>query len=65
MQTTELRSFRENYENFMSNYTHCKVWDEITYPLQNFNGCIVKVCGGISNFTPHYTGHVITNPCWD
>ena len=22
------------------------------------------VCGWISNFTPHYTGHAIIHPCW-
>ena len=27
-----------------------KIWDEITYPLQNFNGCIVEIGGWISNF---------------
>ena len=25
------------------NYIHCKVWDEITYPLLNFNGATVEV----------------------
>ena len=24
---------------WISNYIHCKVWDEITYPFLNFNGC--------------------------
>ena len=27
----------------ISNYMHCKVWDEITYPFINFNGCTVEV----------------------
>ena len=29
---------------WISNYIHDKVWDEITYPLSNFNGCTVEVC---------------------
>ena len=28
---------------WISNYIHCKVWDEITYPFLNFNGCTVEV----------------------
>ena len=27
----------------LSNYIHYKVWDEITYPLLNFNDCNVEV----------------------
>ena len=27
----------------ISNYVHCKVWGEITYPFLNFNGCTVEV----------------------
>ena len=27
----------------VSNYIHHKVWDEITYPFPNFNGCTVEV----------------------
>ena len=31
------------------------MWDEITYPFPNFNGCTVGVWEWISNFTPsHY-----------
>ena len=36
---------------------------EITYPFTNFNGCTVEVWEWISNFIPHFTGHVITYPC--
>ena len=36
------------------------MWDEITYPFPDFNSCTVEVWEGISNFTPHFTGHVIT-----
>ena len=42
-----------------------KVWDEITYPLQNLNGEAVEVLEWISNFTPHFIMDVITYPCWD
>ena len=28
---------------WISNHTPCKVWDEITYPFLNFNGCTVEV----------------------
>ena len=27
----------------ISKYIHYKVWDKITYPFQNFNGCTVEV----------------------
>ena len=42
-----------------------KVWDEITYPFLNFNGCTVEVLEWISDFISHLTEHVITYPCWD
>ena len=28
---------------WISNYTHYKVWDEITYPFLHFNGATVEV----------------------
>ena len=28
---------------WISNHMHSKVWDEITYPFLNFNGCTVEV----------------------
>ena len=28
---------------WISNYIHYKMWGEITYPVLNFNGCIVEV----------------------
>ena len=28
---------------WISNHTHYKVWDEITYPFINFNGATVEV----------------------
>ena len=45
-----------------SNYMHSKVWDGITYPFPNFNGC--TVCGWIRNFIPQFIMGVITHPCW-
>ena len=49
----------------ISNPIQFEVWDEIAYPLPNFNSAGVEVCDGISNFIPHLTGHLITYPCWD
>ena len=50
---------------WISNHIHYKMWDEITYPFLNFNGSTVEVKEWISNFILHFTGHVITYPCWD
>ena len=50
---------------WMNNYIHYKMWDEITYPFLNFNGCTVEVQEWLSNFIPHFTGLVITYPRWD
>ena len=50
---------------WLSNYIHCKVWDEITYLFLNFNGATVEVYEWISNFIPHFIKYVITYPCWD
>ena len=30
----------------MSNYIHYKVWDEIAYPFQDFNGATVEIWDG-------------------
>ena len=37
-----------------------RVWDEITYPFPNFNGCTVEVWKWISNFIPHFIMDVTT-----
>ena len=50
---------------WISNYIHCKVWGEITYPFPNFNGSTIEVWEWMSNFILHFTGHVITYPWWD
>ena len=44
---------------WISNYIHFKVWYEIIYPFPIFNGA-VEVLEWISNFSPHFIGHVIT-----
>ena len=49
----------------ISNYIHCKMWDEIIYPFLNFNNCTVEVWEWISNFNLHFTIDVITYLCWD
>ena len=46
----------------MSNYIHYKVTDKITYPFPHFNRAAVEVWEGISNFIPHFTGHLIKSP---
>ena len=52
--------------SMVSNYIHCNVWDEITYPFLNFNGSTVEVQEWIlSNFIPYFIMDVITYPCWD
>ena len=42
-----------------------KVWDKISYPFPNSNGCTIEICDTISTFTPHFTMDVITYPCWN
>ena len=49
----------------ISNHIHYNEWDEITYPFPNFNSAAVEVWDRISNFIPHFSGHVITYPWWD
>ena len=41
------------------------MWDGITYPFLNFNGCTAEVYEWISNCIPHFIIHVITYPSWD
>ena len=52
------------HASLINNHIPRKVWDKITYPLPNFNGCNVEVWQWISNFIPHYIMVVITYPCW-
>ena len=39
---------------WISNHKSGNVLDEITYPLPNFNGCIVEIREGINNFIPDF-----------
>ena len=39
-----------------------KVWDEITYPFQNF---AVEVYEEIGNLISHFIMDAITYSCWD
>ena len=41
------------------------MWVWIRYPFLNFNGCTIEVYTRVNYFIPHFTGHVIINPCWD
>ena len=50
---------------WISNHMPSEVWDEITYPFPNFNGCTVEVWEWVSNFVPHFVMDLITYPCWD
>ena len=43
-----------------SNHMPSKVWNEITYPFPNFNGCSNEVWEWISNFFPSFSIDVIT-----
>ena len=49
----------------VSNYIHYKMSGEIIHPNSNFNGCTVEAWECMSNFIPHFIGHVITYPLWN
>ena len=54
---------RVKFNPRMDNYhIHCKVWDEISFAFTNYNGRAVEVWEWISNFIPHFAGHVIIYP---
>ena len=50
---------------WLSNYIHYKVWDKITYTFPKVNDANLDVWKWIWNLIPHFTGHVITYPCWN
>ena len=50
---------------WISNYIYCIVWDEITFPFPNFNGCKVEIWEWLSNSILHCIMDVIIYPCWD
>ena len=37
-----------------------KVWDEITYPFPNINGCTVEIWEWLIYFVPHFIMDAIT-----
>ena len=45
---------------WINNYIHYKMWDEIIYPCPNFNGAAFEVWEWIGNFMPHFTVYVIS-----
>ena len=47
-----------------SNHMPSKVWDEITDPFSNFNGCTVEVWEWLSNFIQHYNGCNYLSMLW-
>ena len=49
----------------VSYYIHYQVYDEITYTFPNSIDTAIEVWEWIINFIPHFTGHMITYPCWD
>ena len=49
----------------MDKYIRYKVWGEIIYPFRNLTGATVEVLEWIINFYSHFTGDLITYPCWD
>ena len=42
-----------------------QVWDEITHPFTNFNGCIDEVLEWINNFISYFILELIIHPCKD
>ena len=46
--------------SWIGKYMHYKMCNQITYPFPNLNGTTVEGWEWISNFIPHFTGHVIT-----
>ena len=45
----------------INNYMPSKVWDQITYPFPNINGCTVEVWEWINNFIPRIIMKVINS----
>ena len=55
--------FQRGLIAWIDDYIHHTVWDEITHPFPNFNGCTVEVWEWISNFIPHFTWRMVVNAC--
>ena len=52
-------------QTWISNHMLSNVWDEIIYPLANFNDCALEVWEWINSFIPNLMMNAITDPCWD
>ena len=69
MRTILQRPFYEHaitsIPEWISNYIHYKVWDEITYTFPNSNDATVEVWELISKFIKNVTVFVITYPRLD
>ena len=50
---------------WINNHIPSNMWDEITFPFPNCNGCTFEVWEWISNFIPHFIMGAIVYPCWD
>ena len=46
------------------NYMYSKMWDDITYPFQNFNGITIEVWEWISDFSPRFPGMWLLIHVW-
>ena len=49
---------------WVSSYIPYNMWDE-NIPFPNFSCAAVEFREWISNFIPHFIGHVVTYPCWN
>ena len=50
---------------WISNHMPSHVWDEITYPFPNFNGCTFEFGEWVSDFIAHFIMALMTYFCWD
>ena len=39
---------------WISNHMPSKMWDEVTFPIPNFDGCIIEVLELINDFVPYF-----------
>ena len=52
-------NFNPSMDKYTSNHLLSNMWDKITYPFPNFNGCTVEIWEWISNFIPQFMMDVI------
>ena len=50
---------------WISTHMPSEVWDEMTYPFPDLNGCTVEVWEMIIHFIPYFMMDVIIYPWWD